>query len=41
MVISHTSHMTDGFTIALLAAKFGQVWAEQGLKNRIRLKERT
>ena len=26
--------MIDGFTIALLAAEFGQVWAEQGLKNR-------
>ena len=28
MVISDTSYMIDGFTIALLAAEFGQVWAE-------------
>ena len=28
MVISDTSCMIDGFTIALLAAEFGQVWAE-------------
>ena len=37
MVISDTSYMIDGFTIALLAAEFGQVWAELGLKNRIQL----
>ena len=41
MVISDTSYMIDGFTIALLTAEFGQVWAKQGLKNRIRLQERT
>ena len=28
MVISDTSRMIDGFTIALLTAEFGQVWAE-------------
>ena len=28
MVISHTSYMIDVFTIALLMAEFGQVWAE-------------
>ena len=28
MVISDTSYMIDGFTIALLTAEFGQVWAE-------------
>ena len=28
MVISDTSCMIDGFTIALLTAEFGQVWAE-------------
>ena len=28
MVISDTSYMIDGFTIALLKAEFGQVWAE-------------
>ena len=28
MVISDTSYMIDGFTIALLAVEFGQVWAE-------------
>ena len=28
MVMSDTSHMIDGFTIALLTAEFGQVWAE-------------
>ena len=28
MVISDTSNMIDGFTIALLAAEFGQAWAE-------------
>ena len=28
MVISDTSCMIDGFTIALLMAEFGQVWAE-------------
>ena len=28
MVISDTSYMIDGFTIVLLTAEFGQVWAE-------------
>ena len=28
MVISDTSYMIDGFTVALLMAEFGQVWAE-------------
>ena len=28
MVISDTSYMIGGFTIALLTAEFGQVWAE-------------
>ena len=28
MVISDTSYMIDGFTIALLTAEFEQVWAE-------------
>ena len=28
MVISDTSYMIDGFTLALLTAEFGQVWAE-------------
>ena len=28
MVISDTSYMINGFTIALLVAEFGQVWAE-------------
>ena len=28
MVISDTLCMIDGFTIALLTAEFGQVWAE-------------
>ena len=32
MVISDTSAMIDGFTIALLTAEFGQVWAKQGLQ---------
>ena len=27
MVISDTSCMIDGFTIALLTSEFGQVWA--------------
>ena len=27
MVISDTSSMIDGFTIALLTAEFGQIWA--------------
>ena len=31
MVISDTSYMIDGFTIALLTAEFGQVWAKLGL----------
>ena len=34
MVISGTSCMIDGFTIALLTAEFGQVWAKQGLGDR-------
>ena len=29
--------MIDGFTIALLVAEFGQVWAKLGLENRIQL----
>ena len=28
MIISDTSYMIDGSTIALLMAEFGQVWAE-------------
>ena len=28
MVISDTPYKIDGFTIALLTAEFGQVWAE-------------
>ena len=32
MVISDTSSMFDGFTIALLTAEFGQVWAKLGLR---------
>ena len=28
MVISDTSYMINGFTIALQAEEFGQVWAE-------------
>ena len=32
MVISDTSYMIDGFTIALLTAEFGQVWAKLGLR---------
>ena len=28
MVISDTSYMIDGFTITLLTAEFGQVWAK-------------
>ena len=32
MVISDTSSMIDRFTIALLTAEFGQVWAKQGLQ---------
>ena len=28
MIISDTSHMIGVFTIALLTAEFGQVWAE-------------
>ena len=32
MVISDTSHMIDGFTIALLTVEFGQVWAKLGLR---------
>ena len=37
MVISDTSYIIDGFTIALLTAEFGQVWAELGLRDRVRL----
>ena len=29
--------MIGGFTIALLTAEFGQVWAKLGLENRIQL----
>ena len=36
MVISDTSHMIDGFTIALLAAEFGQVWAEHVRRRDVR-----
>ena len=36
MVISDTLYMIDGFTIALLAAEFGQVWAKLGLERRDR-----
>ena len=32
MVISDTSCIIDGFTIALLTAEFGQVWAKLGLR---------
>ena len=32
MVISDTSSMIDGFTIALLMAEFGQIWAKLGLR---------
>ena len=32
MVMSDTSSMIDGFTIALLTAEFGQVWAKLGLR---------
>ena len=32
MVISDTSNMIDGFTIALLTAEFGQVWAKLELQ---------
>ena len=28
MVINDTSYVIDGFTIALLTAEFGKVWAE-------------
>ena len=34
MVISDTSSKIDGFTIALLTAEFGQVWAKLGLRER-------
>ena len=37
MGISDTSYMMDGFTIALLMAEFGQVWAKLRLENRVRL----
>ena len=32
MATSDTSSMIDGFTIALLTAEFGQVWAKLGLQ---------
>ena len=32
MVISDTSSMIDGFTIALLTAEFRQVWAKLELR---------
>ena len=32
MVTSDTLSMIDGFTIALLTAEFGQVWAKLGLR---------
>ena len=32
MVISDTSYVIDGFTIALLTAEFGQVWVKLGLR---------
>ena len=32
MVISDTSYMIDGFTIALLTAECGQVWAKLRLR---------
>ena len=32
MVISDTSYVIDGFTISLLTAEFGQVWAKLGLR---------
>ena len=32
MIISDTSSMIDGFTIVLLTAEFGQVWAKLGLQ---------
>ena len=32
MVISDTPCMIDGFTIDLLMAEFGQVWAKPGLR---------
>ena len=32
MVISDTSYMIDGITIALLTAEFRQVWAKLGLR---------
>ena len=37
MVISDTSSMIDGFTIALLVVEFGQVWAKLGLQKCIQL----
>ena len=37
MVISDTSCMIDGFTIALLMSGFGQVWAKVGLENHVQL----
>ena len=32
MLIRDTSSMIDGFTIALLTAELGQVWAKLGLQ---------
>ena len=43
MVISDTSYMIDGFTIALLMEEFGQVWAEhvfRGVTPQLRLSAR-
>ena len=37
MVISDTSSMIDGFTIALLTAEFGQVWASWDYEDRVQL----
>ena len=31
MIVSDTSRMIGVFTIALLTAEFGQVWAEHGV----------
>ena len=31
MVISDTSYVIDGFTIAFRTAEFGEVWAKLGL----------
>ena len=40
MVISDTLYMIDGFTIALLAVGFGQVWAEH-VRRDVRLQLRS